>query len=130
MTENQSQHDILTDTDEMCQEPHKHTCLVSRAKAHILENDKLDPLCDIFKVLSDPTRMRIILALVDTEMCVCDLADVAESSQSNISHQLRQMRQTGIVKSRKEGKSVFYSLDDDHIKTIIVQAVNHVAHMR
>ena len=115
--------------DERCQEQHKHTCLIQSARAHILDDDKLDPLCDIFKVLSDPTRMRIILTLVDSEMCVCDIAGAVECSQSNVSHQLRLIRQSGIVKFRKDGKSVYYSLDDDHVKTIIVQAVNHISHM-
>ena len=115
--------------DERCAEQHSHTCLIQTARAHILADDKLDPLCDIFKVLSDPTRMRIILALVDSEMCVCDIAGAVECSQSNVSHQLRLMRQSGIVKFRKDGKSVYYSLDDDHVKTIIVQAVNHISHM-
>ena len=115
--------------DERCQEQHKHTCLIQTARAHILDDDKLDPLCDIFKVLSDPTRMRIILTLVDSEMCVCDIAQLLGMTQSAISHQLRSLKQSRLVKARREGKTVFYSLADGHVRTILDQGMEHVAEL-
>jgi len=85
-------------------------------------------LSEIFKVLGDPTRIKIIYALSKYEMCVCDIADALGMSQSAISHQLRLLRNLKLVKYRREGKSAIYSLDDDHILQLFNQGMEHVKH--
>lgn len=85
-------------------------------------------LSDVFKALGDPTRVRIIYALMQKELCVHDLTVVLDMGQSAISHQLRVLRNLRIVKRRKVGKTVFYSLDDSHIEQIFAQTLNHVKH--
>jgi DNA-binding transcriptional ArsR family regulator len=84
-------------------------------------------LADLFKMFGDSTRVKIISALLNTEMCVCDIAALLGMSKSAISHQLRSLRQTKLVKFRRDGKTVYYSLDDDHVKTIFAQDLLHVS---
>ena len=82
---------------------------------------------DFFKAFSDKTRLRILAALVvSAELCVCDIASLLNMSQSAISHQLRFLKQARLVKSRKNGKTVYYALCDDHIQTILAQGIAHV----
>ena len=85
-------------------------------------------IAETFKVLGDPTRLRILFALALEELCVCDLAALNNLSVSAISHQLRSLRAMKLVKYRKEGKNVFYSLDDDHVRDLIREAHDHVHH--
>ncbi|HIW21524.1 MAG TPA: metalloregulator ArsR/SmtB family transcription factor [Candidatus Dorea intestinavium] len=84
-------------------------------------------LADFYKVFGDATRVRILCALLESELCVCDLAELLEMTQSAISHQLRVLKQAKLVKNRREGKTVFYSLADGHIQTIISQGMEHIA---
>jgi DNA-binding transcriptional ArsR family regulator len=86
----------------------------------------LAELAEIFKVLSEPTRIRILQALFDEELCVCDLAAVVETTSSAISHQLRILRTARLVKSRKDGKMVYYSLDDGHVRSLFEEGIRHV----
>ena len=98
-------------------------------KTHIdypINDDTLYRLADLFKVFGDPTRIRILYVLSVEELCVQDIADRLSMTQSAISHQLRALKQSKLVKSRREGKTVFYSLADDHVKTIINQGLDHV----
>lgn len=88
--------------------------------------EHLFDLANLFKVLGDPTRVRILCALFSAEMCVGDIAVLLHMTKSSISHQLRILKQTKLVKNRKEGKVVYYSLDDDHIKTLFNQGLLHV----
>ena len=88
--------------------------------------DVLYDLGDFFKLLGDGTRIKILNALFYSEMCVCDIAALLGMTQSAISHQLRVLKQGRLVKHRKEGKSVYYSLDDEHIKHIIEQGLTHI----
>ena len=81
---------------------------------------------ELFKVFGDSTRMRILFVLFEAEVCVCDLAEALNMTQSAISHQLRILKQNKLVKSRREGKSVFYSLADDHVRTIVDQGREHI----
>ncbi len=105
-----------------------HHDVVNKVK-EILPNDKLlSDLADFFKTFGDATRIKIISALLESELCVCDLSNVINSSQSAVSHQLRTLRQARLVKHRKEGKTVYYSLDDDHIKEIMKQGLVHISH--
>ena len=90
------------------------------------EENILYNLGDFFKLLGDGTRIKILNALFYSEMCVCDIAALLGMTQSAISHQLRVLKQGRLVKHRKEGKSVYYSLDDEHIKHIIEQGLTHI----
>jgi len=83
-------------------------------------------LAEIFKVLGDPTRLRICMFLAQTELCVCDLASILGVSESAVSHQLRILRGQRLVKYRREGKMAFYSLDDTHVESLIAQGLEHV----
>ena len=84
-------------------------------------------LADFYKVFGDATRIKILCVLLESEVCVCDLAEILGMTQSAISHQLRVLKQMKLVKNRREGKTVYYSLADDHILTIISQGMEHIA---
>ena len=90
------------------------------------EDEKLYDLAELFKVFGDTTRIKIIYALFEEEMCVCDIADLLNMTQSAISHQLRVLKQARLVKFRKEGKVVYYSLDDNHINQIFNCGLCHI----
>ncbi|MEE1236448.1 MAG: metalloregulator ArsR/SmtB family transcription factor [Turicibacter sp.] len=105
-----------------------HENAIQKVKPKMPSDDDLLKLSDLYKAMGDLTRIRIISALVHSEMCVCDLAALLEMTQSAISHQLRVLRQTHLVSYRKEGKVVYYSLDDDHIKMLYEQGLVHVLH--
>ncbi|MEJ2656806.1 MAG: metalloregulator ArsR/SmtB family transcription factor [Desulfobacterales bacterium] len=109
-----------------CQEKVIHQSKVVQATNHLPDPDTLQSLADIFKALSDPSRLKIVTALAVCELCVCDLAAVSGSSESAVSHQLRILRNLKIVRYRREGKIVFYRLDDDHVKSLISQSIQHV----
>ena len=111
---------------EVCEEHVVHTSTVRKAGEHMPEGRTLDRLADLFKLFADPTRVRILCALFESEMCVCDIAQVLGMSISAISHQLRVLKQARLVKYRREGKTVFYSLSDDHVRSIIDQGIGHV----
>lgn len=91
-----------------------------------LDEQNLYHLADLFKVFGDPTRLRILHVLSCQELCVCDIADALGMTQSAISHQLRVLKQIHLVKFRREGKTIFYSLADDHVYTILAQGLEHV----
>ena len=95
---------------------------------HVIHHDieTLYKLADLFKIFSDSTRIRILDILIKGELCVQDIADVLQMTQSAISHQLRVLKQMELVKNRREGKSIFYSLADGHIKTILSQGLEHI----
>ncbi len=108
-----------------CKTQFIHEETVQAVRESIPEEELLYELTDFFKTLGDATRIKILHALFVSEMCVCDLSSLLNISQSAISHQLRILRQTALVKYRKEGKAVFYSLKDEHVKQIIDQALQH-----
>ncbi len=89
-------------------------------------DDRLYELADLYKVFGDSTRIKIMYTLFETELCVCDIAELLGMSMSAISHQLRVLKQSKLVKFRKEGRSVLYSLADDHVKTILGQGMEHI----
>lgn len=101
---------------------------VRRAEAHLVDGLTATRMAETFKALSDPTRVRIISALAQTELCVCDLACTLGMSQSAVSHQLRTLRELHLVKNRREGRQVYYSLDDEHIHSLFLQGMDHVRH--
>ena len=103
-----------------------HEDIVADVRAHMADEESLMDLADFFKVFGDTTRIGIICALVRSEMCVCDIAALLGMTKSAISHQLRVLKQAKLVKYRKEGKVVYYSLDDEHVKTIFNQGLTHI----
>ena len=103
-----------------------HADVVETVKKKMPGENELYDLSDFFKVLGDSTRARIIWALDESEMCVCDLAVLLEMTKSAISHQLRLLRENNLVKNRREGKVVYYSLADDHIKAIFEKGLEHI----
>lgn len=109
-----------------CEEEEIHEQLLARATSKMPAPEELNDLAELFKTFGDPTRIRILYVLFEVEVCVCDLAAALGMTQSAISHQLKILKQTHLVKSRREGKSIFYSLADDHVRTIIAQGLEHV----
>jgi len=93
-----------------------------------LPQDTLSNVTDFFKVLGDETRMRLVLALGESERCVSDLAESLDMTTSAVSHQLRALRNAGLVRSRREGKNIYYALDDEHVEEILSTALTHVQH--
>ncbi|MFG6339897.1 MAG: metalloregulator ArsR/SmtB family transcription factor [Lachnospiraceae bacterium] len=83
-------------------------------------------LAELFKIFGDPTRIRILYVMLDTERCVNDIAGLLQMSQSSVSHQLRILKTSKLVKSRREGKSIFYSLDDEHVRSILSMGMEHI----
>lgn len=103
----------------------------SEEKLHsnsMVSDDRANDLAELFKALGDPTRIKIISALIERELCVHDLTVLLNMGQSAVSHQLRYLRNVRIVKRRKQGKTVFYSLDDHHIEQIFIQTLDHLEH--
>lgn len=99
---------------------------VRRLRASLVNGDSVTGLAEIFRALGDPTRVRILDALSHEELCVCDLAAVLSLSQSAVSHQLRLLRSLRLVKARREGRMVFYALDDRHVVDLLQQGLRHV----
>jgi len=112
--------------DEQCTQTVIHEHVIKHVKQQMPDEEVLANVADLFKVLGDKTRTRILQALVQSEMCVCDLAYLLGMTQSSISHQLRVLKQAKLVKNRKDGKVVYYSIADDHVMQIFNQAFEHV----
>jgi len=104
-----------------------HEDVINKVKECIPEEEILYDLADLFKIFGDTTRIKILCALFKAEMCVCDIAALFGMSQSAISHQLRVLKQARLVKYRKDGKVVYYSLEDDHVKRIFDQGLIHIS---
>ena len=102
---------------------------VKEIKSKLLADETIFDLAELFKVFGDSTRMKIICALLEEELCVCDIASITNSTPSAISHQLRVLKQAKLVKYRKEGKTVYYSLDDNHVKEIYEKGREHIEEM-
>lgn len=111
---------------ESCDVIHVHKDVAEKVQSHLPAEEELLELSGFFKVFGDATRIKILCILLQSEMCVCDLAQTLNMTQSAISHQLRMLKQMKLVKSRREGKTVFYSLADGHIKTIVNQGMEHI----
>ena len=92
------------------------------------ETEDIAQMADIFKALSDPSRLKIVLVLLNHEHCVCDIAAICGQTDSGVSHQLRLLRTLKIVKNRRDGKIIYYSIDDDHVASLIHMSLNHVRH--
>jgi ArsR family transcriptional regulator len=111
-----------------CAETYVHGERVEAALEYLVEDATAVRLAETFKALSDPTRVRIVSLLAGAELCVCDLAAALGMSQSAVSHQLRTLRDLRLVRWRREGRQVFYALDDDHVADLFQRGLDHVAH--
>lgn len=115
------------DEVERCDYIHAHQDVVNAVNDVMPEDEVLYDLAELFKVFGDSTRIKILYVLLEAEMCVCDLAQLLNMTQPAISHQLRVLKQSQLVKYRREGKTVFYSLADGHVRTILSQGMEHIA---
>ena len=111
---------------DMCSSCQYNPQIVDRLKNQIPDDETTQNLAEMIKVFGDNTRIRILWTLFDKELCVYDIAEALSMSQSAISHQLKTLKQARLIKSRREGKNAFYSIDDDHVKRIIEQMLIHV----
>lgn len=109
-----------------CESEEIHEELLQIVNETMPDEEELYDLADLFKVFADSTRIRILFVLFEAEVCVCDLARALNMTQSAVSHQLRILKQSKLVKNRREGKSIFYSLADDHVRTIIATGREHI----
>ena len=112
--------------ENLCEITIIHEDVVKKVKEIMPKDDEIYDLAEFFKVFADSTRMKMIYALMENELCVCDLANIVNTTQSEISHQLKILRQSKLVKFRKEGKVVYYSLDDEHISQIVKKGREHI----
>lgn len=119
--------DKCCDAAECCETIEVHEDLLKIVNETMPDETELYDLAELFKVFGDSTRIRILYVLFEAEVCVCDLAAVLNMTQSAISHQLRILKNSKLVKCRREGKSVFYSLADNHVRTIIAQGRDHIS---
>ena len=107
-----------------------HEAIVNQTKKKMLDNDFINEISLFFKILGDNTRVKILFALDNNEMCVCVIANVLNMTKSSISHQLSFLKQNNIVKCSKVGKEVYYSLDDEHVKEVFEVAISHIKHRK
>ena len=110
----------------LCETKIIHEDAVKEVQQHILKDYQLDKVSHLFKVLSDPTRIKILFALEKHELCVCDITVILNMTQSAISHQLKVLRDADLVRTRRDGKTIFYSIADAHVHLIFNQAIHHV----
>lgn len=111
---------------EVCQCQEVHTHVVDEVRAHMPGEYLLDDLAEVFKVFGDKTRMKILYVLHEKELCVCDIAQLLDMNQSAISHQLKVLKQAKLIKNRRDGKQMYYSLSDDHVHTILSMGMEHI----
>ena len=111
---------------ETCEDKCIHTDRLEKVREGLPDEDELYDLAELFKVFGDSTRIRILYVLFQSELCVCDLAEALQMTQSAISHQLKILKQARLVTGRREGKSVLYALADDHLRSIIDQGREHI----
>ncbi len=111
-----------------CSVDYVHKDAVQEVRDRMFSQEKAEALATLFSAMGDPTRIKILYALSKTELCVCDLQSVLGISQSAVSHQLRLLRNLRLVKCRRQGRMVFYSLDDDHIYRLFAEGLNHIEH--
>lgn len=112
---------------ECCDFIHAHEEIVEKVRGQLPGEDTLYDLTELFRIFGDSTRIRILYVLFEAEMCVCDIASLLGMTQSAISHQLAVLKKAKLVRYRREGKTIFYSLSDDHVRTILDQGMEHIA---
>jgi len=109
-----------------CRETHIHPEAAALVRDHLPRDEVLCDLAELFKIFGDSTRVKILYALLEAELCVCDIASLMEVTQSAVSHQLRVLKASKLVKFRREGKTVYYSLADGHVSRILSQGMEHI----
>ena len=114
------------ETDLVCETREVHNEAVARARGFMPPQDTVEGLADFFKIFGDGTRVRILLALDSGEMCVCDISETLGMSMSAVSHQLRMLRDAKLVTSRRDGRSMYYSLCDEHVRIVLETALEHI----
>ncbi|NLG32087.1 MAG: winged helix-turn-helix transcriptional regulator [Syntrophomonadaceae bacterium] len=117
---------MVSDIIDKCEIHYIHEERVQEVMGKMLDSSEIISLAELFKTLGDPTRIKILFALSQQELCVCDIAAVIGASESAVSHQLRLLRGQRLVRYRREGKMLFYSLADQHITTLFAQGIEHV----
>lgn len=117
---------MLFETSPCCEDTVIHQDAVAAVRAQLPPEELLYDLAELFKIFGDSTRIKILYALLESELCVCDLAKLLEVTQSAVSHQLRVLKASKLVKFRREGKTVYYSLADDHVTRILSQGMEHI----
>jgi len=110
----------------ICEESCPHYNKIKEVKKAEPNEEEIIEMADVFKLFSDSTRLRIICSILNNELCVCDLCELLNLTQSNVSHQLKLLRDAKLVKYRKEGKQVYYTLKDEHVEKIIIMALEHI----
>ncbi len=115
-------------TVETCGIHEEHNDVIDKVRNKLPDDEVMFELSDFYKAFADSTRIKIMCALLETELCVCDISKIINISQSAVSHQLRVLRQARLVKYRKDGKTVYYSLDDHHVELLIKQGLEHISH--
>ena len=110
----------------VCPPGHEHEAILRKVRQELPTDELLCDLADLFKLFGDTTRVKILFALLETEMCVCAIAELLGMTQSAISHQLRILKDANLVANRREGKTIYYFLSDDHVRTIIAQGFEHL----
>ena len=116
----------MSDTVPICDQKILHESKIHTVSEEMPDEELLYDLAELYKVFGDSTRIKILYSLFEAELCVCDIAELLKMSVSAISHQLRILKQTQLVRFRREGKTVFYSLADDHVRTILGQGMDHI----
>jgi len=116
----------VKDIIETCESKELHEDLLKKVSENMPKEEKLYDLAELFKVFGDTTRIRILFVLFEAEVCVCDLAEALNMTQSAVSHQLKVLKQAKLIKNRREGKSIYYSLADEHVRTIIAMGIEHI----
>ena len=111
---------------DVCDSVEIHSELIKKVTEKLPDEEKLYDLAELFKVFGDSTRIRVLFVLFEAEVCVCDLAQALNMTQSAISHQLKVLKDAKLVKFRRDGKNVFYTLKDDHVKTILEMGIMHI----
>lgn len=106
--------------------PHDHKAMLQRVKNDLPKDEMLSDLADLFKLFGDTTRMKILFSLFESEMCVCAIAELLGMTQSAISHQLKTLKNAKLVGNRREGKTMFYYLADEHVRTIVATGFEHL----
>ncbi|NPV57570.1 MAG: helix-turn-helix transcriptional regulator [Anaerolineae bacterium] len=118
----------MTKQTTMCENQAIHPDAVAAAMDTLVTNDLAQNVARTFQALADPTRVRLLTSLLTVELCVCDMAYMLGTSQSAVSHQLRVLRDLKLVRARRSGRVIYYTLDDDHIRDLLQKALDHVQH--
>lgn len=116
----------MEEKDLVCGEKCPHYQKINKVKLEEPNNEEIENLSNMFKLFADNTRLRIICSILNTELCVCDLCELLDLNQSTVSHQLQILRNAKLVKYRREGKQIYYSLQDEHIEQIISTSLAHI----